>query len=897
MEPAWRQQGRGRARGQGRVHGAAVGSLTPREGGAGAAAGSGRARSRAAATTGKKDELPLAQSKGLSSQSKFDEIRRSDQAAALRLAEKQFSFSSSEEEEEEDDDNDNMGKRGMILESTFTSYTRQTGGDTSDLVRIRQNLNEAFQSGATTCLICIASVKRTQAVWSCVCCYSIFHITCIQKWAADSAFLVSSVTDDDFGKKAPPWPCPKCRYEYTPQQTPTRYVCYCGKEVDPTPDPWLLPHSCGQVCEREFKPPCGHRCLLLCHPGPCPPCPKMVSVSCVCGKGAPLPRRCHSKAWFCQQRCNTTLSCGAHRCQNTCHAGVCAPCPRVSLQKCVCGLQQVERPCSSPLWQCDQVCGAPLACGNHTCERVCHTGSCGQCPRSGSRSCPCGKSETALPCTADVATCGDTCGKKLDCGLHTCTMRCHRGACETCRQEVEKQCRCARYSRFMPCHKEYICETKCTRNRSCQRHQCRRKCCPGNCPPCDQKCNRMLGCRNHKCPSACHQGSCYPCPEMVEVKCVCGSTSMSVPCGRERNTKPPRCKELCRAPPTCHHESREPHRCHPGSCPPCRQACQQPLPRCRHLCPQPCHDQVMVKSAERAPLVGPWEQPSAPAFVCKALPCPPCQVAIPTVCLGEHEVNPVPCHILGPFSCGRACGRTLTCGNHKCTLECHHVSTSESGDKSQAGKECIQCDEGCSKPRPPGCTHTCPRPCHQGSCPPCQQMMRVRCHCKISGLYIECVVWTASDDEGQTLLSSCRNRCPKQLSCGHRCKDVCHPGNCDAFCSQRVKVKCPCKRIKKEFSCSQAGLVLCDDACKSLQKKAAEIKAAEEQAALEEERKKEQAELEAFEKRLRGRKKKNKRSMDVEPEEGPWLQYRKYLLVPFCGILLAAAAFYLLQPY
>lgn len=34
----------------------------------------------------------------------------------------------------------------------------------SDLERTRQYLNEAFQSGAITCLICIASVKRTQAV-------------------------------------------------------------------------------------------------------------------------------------------------------------------------------------------------------------------------------------------------------------------------------------------------------------------------------------------------------------------------------------------------------------------------------------------------------------------------------------------------------------------------------------------------------------------------------------------------------------------------------------------------------------------------------------------------------------------------------------------------------------
>lgn len=108
-----------------------------------------------------------------------------------------------------------------------------SGGDVSDLERTRQYLNEAFQSGAITCLICIASVKRTQAVrhahaentfghrqklihfhfcplssqvWSCVGCYCIFHIPCIQKWAKDSIFLVSSITDEDFGKKDHPWP-------------------------------------------------------------------------------------------------------------------------------------------------------------------------------------------------------------------------------------------------------------------------------------------------------------------------------------------------------------------------------------------------------------------------------------------------------------------------------------------------------------------------------------------------------------------------------------------------------------------------------------------------------------------------------------------------------------------
>ncbi|KAF4790447.1 hypothetical protein TURU_141295 [Turdus rufiventris] len=137
----------------------------------------------------------------LSSLKKFDEIKKANQAAAKKLVEDQLSSSS------EDDDEDAEIKQGKILDKTFTIYTSQTDGDASELERTRQYMNEAFQSGAMTCLICIASVKRNQAVWSCCGCFCIFHLVCIQKWAKDSLFLVSSpLTDDDFGKKDYPWP-------------------------------------------------------------------------------------------------------------------------------------------------------------------------------------------------------------------------------------------------------------------------------------------------------------------------------------------------------------------------------------------------------------------------------------------------------------------------------------------------------------------------------------------------------------------------------------------------------------------------------------------------------------------------------------------------------------------
>ncbi|XP_054846530.1 NF-X1-type zinc finger protein NFXL1 [Eublepharis macularius] len=878
MEAAWRRGGRGR--GVGRA------GATPAGNGPG-----GRGRGRGAGGAEAAGEL--------ASQKKFDEIKRANQAAAKKLVEDQFSSSS----EDDSDDDDVEGKHGRILAQTFTTYTNQTDGDTSELERMRQYMNEAFQSGATTCLICIASVKRNHAIWSCSGCFCIFHMPCIQKWAKDSVFLITSpLTDDNFEKKDYPWPCPKCRFEYKRSETPARYYCYCGKVEDPALDPWLVPHSCGQICERDFKPPCGHKCLLLCHPGPCPPCPKVVLTSCYCKRAKPVPRRCSTKEWSCQQPCCRKLPCGQHSCEKSCHPGDCEPCPRVSRQRCVCGRQVAERLCASPLWQCDQACRKTLPCGFHACEQVCHAGPCGECPRSGKRSCPCGKSKFSLPCTEDVPTCGDSCDKVLECEIHRCSQRCHRGPCEICRQEVEKQCRCGKHTKQMPCHKPYLCESKCAKIRDCQKHQCKRKCCPGNCPPCDQACGRTLGCRNHKCPSVCHRGSCYPCPETVDVKCNCGKTVLRVPCGRERTTKPPRCKEFCRQPPTCHHPSREKHSCHFGPCPPCRQPCKKPLDKCTHLCPAACHDEALVKQSGLHQPAGPWEQSPEPVFIQTALPCPPCRVPIPTQCLGKHEVSPLLCHAAAPYSCKRLCGRLLKCQNHTCMKECHKVLERDSGgDNQKASQECSQCEEGCSKPRPPGCPHSCPLPCHPGECLPCAQLIRMKCHCRLTSLYIECIKITSVGLKEKDVLGSCKNQCPKELSCGHRCKEICHPGDCPQNCNQKVKIRCPCKRIKKELPCnkvqeSQVSLE-CDTVCKEMKRKACEIKEAETRALIEEEKRRQQAELEAFENRLRGRRKNKRKKDEVEVEPTLWQKYKKTIVLPICGVAIVMVAWFIAYSY
>ena len=64
--------------------------------------------------------------------------------------------------------------------------------------------------------------------------------------------------------------CNFVRNEYQREEYPNRYVCFCTKVENPEYDPWILPHSCGEVCDRLLEnPSCSHRCVLLCHPGNC----------------------------------------------------------------------------------------------------------------------------------------------------------------------------------------------------------------------------------------------------------------------------------------------------------------------------------------------------------------------------------------------------------------------------------------------------------------------------------------------------------------------------------------------------------------------------------------------------------------------------------------------------
>ncbi|CAB3990085.1 NF-X1-type zinc finger NFXL1 [Paramuricea clavata] len=559
--------------------------------------------------------------------------------------------------------------------------------------------------------------------------------------------------------------------------------------------------------------------------------------------------------------------------------GPCPLCPERSTQSCICGRNRSIRPCAEPQWLCTEVCGKLLECSNHSCSDICHRGKCPPCPKSGKRTCPCGKTTLDLPCTEDVPPCGDTCELLLSCGHHNCTRRCHSGPCETCRQMVNKICRCGKREKSIQCSQEFICDIKCPKLKNCQRHQCRRKCCHGQCPPCEQICGRQLSCKNHKCPSVCHRGLCYPCPLTKDVSCNCGSTTLTVPCGRERVTKPPKCSQVCKTPSNCHHLIRKSHRCHFGPCPPCKQICGYKLASCDHSCRMACHDNKTISRAESRPLTSPWttnheEKQSIP------IRCGPCSVPVMRTCLGEHETISMPCFKDGEFSCGRPCGRLLSCDNHRCQLQCHTVI--QAPDEERSGLDCEQCEKPCIKPIQSGCTHECLRRCHPGECGDCRQMVKRQCHCSSMSVYVKCCELTSSDDSSTKLLLSCKGNCPKMLKCGHQCSLHCHFGPCiDAKdCSRKIVVRCPCKRLKKDYPCSEAqGISLeCNEECRKIVMKTEKERKEQERIQQEEEMKLHKEEVEKYERKKQGRKRRPRKQQE-DVEEPSWFSVHRNVII------------------
>lgn len=208
-------------------------------------------------------------------------------------------------------------------------------------------------------------------------------------------------------------------------------------------------------------------------------------------------------------------------------------------------------------------------------------------------------------------------------------------------------------------------------------------------------------------------------------------------------------------------------------------------------------------------------------------PCPSCTAPVQVECVGRHGHQAFPCYKAKPYSCGQSCGRVLSCSNHTCSKPCHSileaagpkpcpaaaaavaaVAAAAAGLKPEA---CEVCTRACARPRT--CSHACPKPCHPGSCEPCQVDCTVACHCGKTTLHFPCHEFQAFDTAGdggvkQGLADKlcCSKPCHKQLPCcPHPCREVCHTGACPhpEACSEEVTVRCACRRLKQKWPCSR----------------------------------------------------------------------------------------------
>ncbi|KAJ7410460.1 hypothetical protein WISP_108097 [Willisornis vidua] len=144
------------------------------------------------------------------------------------------------------------------------------------------------------------------------------------------------------------------------------------------------------------------------------------------------------------------------------------------------------------------------------------------------------------------------------------------------------------------------------------------------------------------------------------------------------------------------------------------------------------------------------------------------------------------------------------------------------------------------------------------SCNPCPETVDVKCNC------------------GKTVI---------KVPCGR--ERTIRPPKCKQLCRE-------CLGQHEEIQCSkiQEGQISleCDALCKEMKRKASEIKEAEAKAAIEEEKRRQQAELEAFENRLKGRRKNKRRKDEVEVEQSSWQKYKNLIILPVFGVAVVIVA-------
>ncbi|KAJ8972173.1 hypothetical protein NQ314_000301 [Rhamnusium bicolor] len=284
---------------------------------------------------------------------------------------------------------------------------------------------------------------------------------------------------------------------------------------------------------------------------------------------------------------------------------------------------------------------------------------------------------------------------------------------------------------------------------------------------CGEICLRKGRTCEHRCTILCHPGPCPDCNVMVSKPCGCGSTQQVVKCSTDMEIV---CDSICNKTLDCGiHKCKS--RCHSGNC-----------SSCSEIIKQECYCGKVGRKVS---------------------------------CSAEFSGST-------QYACEDICGKTLTCGNHKCQRICHeglcdtcirdvniiHTCPCGKTPLEIPRTSCLDpipcCDKICGrslKCGQPSLPHKCRELCHEGICPPCPLTTVVRCRCGHMDKELPCEKLTTKADDARCEKKCTKKRmcgkhrcnqrccieiehfcplpCNHQLSCGqHRCERTCHSGRC-----------------------------------------------------------------------------------------------------------------------
>ncbi|GJP29329.1 hypothetical protein CLOM_g16455 [Closterium sp. NIES-68] len=640
-----------------------------------------------------------------------------------------------------------------------------------------------------------------------------------------------------------PGPCPPCSAMGSTES------CFCGGQrfqrrcSEAATKPGGV--SCGERCGAVLR--CGrHVCERVCHEGPCGECGEVVVAQCVCGKeeqqrrcssltpsdpplisptptpvaDAPLlpPLTSPSKATKVDSGTTTSSSSSPLCDESKGDSSTTTP----SSNSGSSGVYLVKG-----AFSCSTICNKLLPCGNHHCQKRCHSVSspCGDCQFSPStvHTCPCGKQPiTALlqkagqakgrtSCLDPIPTCGAGCGKLLPCGLHVCASLCHVGECPPCERPVEQQCACGESVRTVPCHKTLILAGKGFGADF-----------PGSGSVGGSAAGAVGGAAGVAAGEAC-SGDAREGMEGAESAAVAAAGTGA---GAGVDSEAFRCNRKCNAKKNCGR-----HRCNTSCCPknpknkahsantdaasPAAAGASPPPDTDPHLCMLVCGKKLRCGKHSCMEL-------------CHSGHCPPCLEAsfseVSCSCGSSFIPPPVPCGTPAP-SCSQPCSKARECGHdpdHPCHFgDCPPCSTAVSkecvgGHVVLRGVPCgsrdIRCSNVCGKRRQCG-VHACLKLCHVGPCdePPASPAAAAAAAGSAGGSADAASAAASADGDNQQPVKgpvSCGQPCgAPRRECQHTCTSTCHIGSpCpDVRCTTPATITCACGRLSARVPCGAGG--------------------------------------------------------------------------------------------